>query len=322
LGVDGEADAAARCVGVAVRYPSGSGEVDALRDVTVAFGRGRLSVVAGPSGSGKSSLLRTLAGLQPVHSGTVVVDGVDIGRLSGRAMRRLRRRSIGFVLEEPAANLLGYLRADEQVMLAARLRGTGSAAASAEIAELLAALGLADHAHAPPEELSGGQQQRLAFAAAAVGRPALLLADEPTATLDTASGVLLIDTLRALVAAGRTLVVSSHDPAVIAAADTVIHLRDGHPLDVAHGPHRAHGSDPSDGIDGPERVHGPDGPDRPDLDSEPAEIDVVDQVPGPNRPDVSDRADMVDEIDRVHGSDRSDGDGEIDVVDGSDGVDI
>jgi len=217
---------AARCENVSVRYRTGSGVVDALRGVTMAFGRGQLSVVAGPSGSGKSSLLRTLAGLQPAHAGTVEVDGVDIGRLGARALRRLRRRAIGFVLEEPAGNLLGYLRAQEQVTFAARLRG-GESSGPAEAGELLAALGLADHADATPEELSGGQQQRLAFAAAAVGRPALLLADEPTATLDTASGVLLIDAMRALVATGRTLVVSSHDPAVVAAADTVVQLRDG-----------------------------------------------------------------------------------------------
>jgi ABC-type lipoprotein export system ATPase subunit len=210
---------------VAVRYRTATGVVDALRGVGMDFARGQLSVVAGPSGSGKSSLLRTLAGLQPAHAGTVEVDGVDIGRLRGRALRRLRRRSIGFVLEEPAANLLGYLRAHEQVTFAARLRG--GASSPAEAGELLAALGLADHRDATPEELSGGQQQRLAFAAAAVGRPALLLADEPTATLDTASGVLLIEAMRALVDAGRTLVVSSHDAAVIDAADTVVQLRDG-----------------------------------------------------------------------------------------------
>ena len=244
---------------------------------------------------------------------------MDIGRLSGRALRRLRRRSIGFVLEEPAANLLGDLRADEQVMLAARLRGTGSAAASAEIAELLAALGLADHAHAPPEELSGGQQQRLAFAAAAVGQPALLLADEPTATLDTASGVLLIDTLHALVAAGRTLVISSHDPAVIAAADTVIHLRDGHLVDVLHNRHGAHGSDPSDG---PEPVRRPHGSDRSDLDGGQGGIDVIDRAHGSDRSDGTGSVDEIDRVhkdgsDRVHGIDRPD---EVDVIDGSDGV--
>jgi putative ABC transport system ATP-binding protein len=120
------------------------------------------------------------------------------------------------------------------VAFAGRLRGSGRAEPSgpSEAVELLAALGLADHADAMPEELSGGQQQRLAFAAAAVGRPALLLADEPTATLDTGSGELLIEAMRALVAAGRTLVVASHDPAVIDAADAVVQLRDGRVVDA------------------------------------------------------------------------------------------
>jgi ABC-type lipoprotein export system ATPase subunit len=154
-----------------------------------------------------------------------VVDGVDLGRLGGRALRRLRRRSIGYVLEEPSSNLLGYLRAEEQVALVARLRGGG--AGPAEAAELLDALGLADRRRAFPEELSGGQQQRVAFAAAAVGSPALLLADEPTAALDTASGSLLIRAMRDLAGGGRTLVVASHDPEVIDAADVVVRLRDG-----------------------------------------------------------------------------------------------
>lgn len=220
---DHAGEPAARCHGVSVRYRSASEVVEAVREVDATFPRGRLSVLAGPSGSGKSSLLRTLGGLQLAHAGTVIVDGVDIGRLSGRALRRLRRRAIGYVLEEPSSNLLAYLRAEEQVVLAARLRGTDPS----EAAGLLDALGLADHILARPQELSGGQQQRVAFAAAAVGRPALLLADEPTAALDTRSGERLIETMRDLTASGRTLVVASHDAAVIAAADEVVTLRDG-----------------------------------------------------------------------------------------------
>ncbi|HTE72532.1 MAG TPA: ATP-binding cassette domain-containing protein [Actinomycetes bacterium] len=217
---------AARCCGVSVRYRTATAVVDAVRDIDATFERGRLSVLAGPSGSGKSSLLRTMAGLQLLHAGSVVVDGVDVGRLGARARRRLRRRSIGVVLEEPADNLLPYLRAEEQVALAARLRGADASKAGG----LLAALGLADRTRLHPEELSGGEQQRVAFAAAAVGHPALLLADEPTAALDTRSGALVIEAMRDLVATGRTLVVASHDPAVIAAADAMVTLRDGRVL--------------------------------------------------------------------------------------------
>jgi putative ABC transport system ATP-binding protein len=224
---EADEDPAAACREVSIRYRSASVVVEAVTEVDATFPRGRLSVLAGPSGSGKSSLLRALAGLQPVHAGTIVVDGVDLGRLGRRGLRRLRRRSIGYVLEEPSSNLLGYLRAEEQLALAARLRGAGRARGTAEAPELLDALGLADRRRAFPAELSGGQQQRVAFAAAAIGNPALLLADEPTAALDTTSGALLIRAMRDLADRGRTLVVASHDPEVIGAADVVVRLRDG-----------------------------------------------------------------------------------------------
>jgi putative ABC transport system ATP-binding protein len=218
------ADVAARCAGLTVDYDTAAGVVHALQDVDAWFPRGRLSVVAGPSGSGKSSLLRVLAGLQRPRSGRVEVDGIDLTRLRRPArLRRLRRRAMGIVLQDPADNLLPYLRANEQVELAARLRGVDAA----ETTELFAAVGLTDRAGSYPDELSGGEQQRVAFAAAAVGRPALLLADEPTAELDAAAGAALVDTMRGLVARGATLVVASHDAAVIDAAGHVVALRDG-----------------------------------------------------------------------------------------------
>jgi ABC-type lipoprotein export system ATPase subunit len=214
---------AARCRGIVVRYATRTGVVEAVREVDADFGRGRLSVLAGPSGSGKSSLLRTLAGLQPSARGSVVVDGVWLEGLSAGGRRRFRRRAIGVVLEEPSANLLPRLRAEEQVALAARLRGVPPGGAD----DLLDLLGLGERRRLRPEELSGGEQQRVAFAAAAVGPPALLLADEPTAALDNRSATLVIAAMRDLVAAGRTLVVASHDADVIAAADTVTWLHDG-----------------------------------------------------------------------------------------------
>jgi putative ABC transport system ATP-binding protein len=214
---------AARCHGVSVDYDTGAGVVHALCEVDATFGRGRLSVVAGPSGSGKSSLLRALAGLLRPGAGAIHVDGADLIRLRPGARRRLRRCTMGIVLQDPADNLVEYLTAREQIELAARLRGTDPGEAPA----LLAVVELTDRAGSRPDELSGGEQQRIAFAAAAVGRPVLLLADEPTAELDGAAGAALVETMRGLVDGGASLVVASHDPAVIAAADHVVALRDG-----------------------------------------------------------------------------------------------
>jgi putative ABC transport system ATP-binding protein len=216
-------DLAARCRRLGVDYATAAGTAAALADVDVDVEPGRLSVVAGPSGSGKSSLLRVLAGLHRPTTGTVAVAGTDITRMRTGARRRLRRRTMGVVLQNPADNLLEYLTAVEQVELAARLRG----ASTAEAGALLDAVGLADRAGSLPAELSGGEQQRVAFAAAAIGTPALLLADEPTAQLDASAGAALVETMRSLVQLGATLVVTSHDDAVIDAADHVVRLRDG-----------------------------------------------------------------------------------------------
>ena len=211
------------CRGVGVDYRTAAGVSPALIDVDAAFEPGRLSVVAGPSGSGKSSLLRVLAGLLRPRAGSVSVDGVELTRLRGGGLRRHRRRTTGVVLQSPSDNLVEYLGAREQIALSARLRGVDAGPAD----DLLAAVGLADRALATPAELSGGEQQRVAFAAAAIGSPTLLLADEPTAQLDAVGGAALVDAMRGLVDAGATLVVTSHDHFVIDAADHALHLRDG-----------------------------------------------------------------------------------------------
>jgi putative ABC transport system ATP-binding protein len=216
-------DPVVRCRGVGVDYRTAAGVVHALTDVDVDLAADRLSVVAGPSGSGKSSLLRVLAGLHRPRIGSVHLEGVDLARLRAGALRRLRRRTMGVVLQNPADNLLDYLTAVEQVELAARMRGADPSGA----VDLLAAVGLGERAGAALAELSGGEQQRVAFAAAAIGHPTVLLADEPTAQLDAAGGAGLVAAMRRLVDLGATLIVTSHDPMVIEAADDLVQLRDG-----------------------------------------------------------------------------------------------
>ena len=212
-----------RVTDLSVDYRTVAGPAPALMDVNLECDPRRLSVIAGPSGSGKSTLLRVLAGLHRPKAGTVEIAGVDLTRLRARAVRRHRRRHLGIVLQNPADNLLEELTAVQQVELAAQLRGVDGGPAR----ELLALVGLTDQAESRPALLSGGEQQRVAFAAAAVGRPLLLVADEPTAQLDAAAGHALIAAMKDLVEAGTTLVVTSHDAAVIQAADHVVTLRDG-----------------------------------------------------------------------------------------------
>lgn len=212
-----------RCRGVCVSYRTAVGLSSALTDVGAGFDRGCLSVVAGPSGSGKSSLLRVLGGLIRPQSGSVHVGAVAVTSLRTSAVRRLRRRAMGIVLQNPADNLVEYLTAAEQVELAARLRGVDAGGTRS----LLELVELADRAGAAVRELSGGEQQRVAFAAAAIGSPVLVLADEPTAQLDATGGALVVGAMRRLADEGATIVASSHDPDLIAAADDVVYLRDG-----------------------------------------------------------------------------------------------
>jgi ABC-type lipoprotein export system ATPase subunit len=169
----------------------------------------------------------------------VWVGGVDVAALGARGRRRVRRRQVGYVFQRPSDNLLPYLTAREQLDLAARLRGgegfgegggppsptgrVGSGAAD----RLLAALGLEHRAGHRPEQLSGGEQQRLAFAAAVIGGPALVVADEPTAELDSEAGERLMQAVLGLREQGTSLVLSSHDPVVTGAVDGILRLHDG-----------------------------------------------------------------------------------------------
>jgi putative ABC transport system ATP-binding protein len=218
---------AAVCEGVVRIYWAPSGEVHALKGVDAVVPAGRLTAITGPSGSGKSSLLRILAAQDRPTAGLAEVAGTALTGLSPRRLRALRRRSIGYVFPRPGQNLLPHLTAREHLAQAGRLRGLRAAESGRQGAELFDLLGLGDRAGHLPRELSGGEQQRLALAQAVIGRPALVVADEPTSELDSATTADLLEAVTALTRAGSTVVMATHDPQAAAAADRVVHLRSG-----------------------------------------------------------------------------------------------
>src|SRR5688500_5514592 len=172
---------AAECREVVQVYPSGSGPVHALRGVSFTVAHGSLTAVIGPSGAGKSTLLRMLGGLERPAVGEVLIGGQRTEHLSGRARRRIVGRRIGHAVQIPAHNLLEYLSVREHVRLAWSMRASAPAGA---VDRLVAAAGLPEGASVRPGDLAVGEQQRLAFAMAVAGDPDLVVADEPTASLD------------------------------------------------------------------------------------------------------------------------------------------
>ena len=211
----------ARCVDLVKTYRTPTGAVHALRGVTLGFPAGALTAVVGPSGSGKSSLLRVLTGIDRATSGDVWVGPRHVARASARSLRRLRRDVVGYVFQRPSDNFLPNLTIGQHLRLASR----GSAAPGDD--DILDRLGIGHRIDHLPDELSGGEQQRAAFAQAVVAGSAVVVADEPTAELDSESGQLVMDGVRALVDAGVTFVVATHDGAVRRLADEVIELEHG-----------------------------------------------------------------------------------------------
>ncbi|WP_374215170.1 ABC transporter ATP-binding protein [Streptomyces longispororuber] len=205
-------------------YGGAKNRVTALDDVSIGLERGTFTAVMGPSGSGKSTFLHCAAGLDRPTSGTVHLDGVDLGGLRERALTRFRRERIGFVFQ--AFNLLPALSVVDNVTLPLRLAGTRPA--KGVVDEVLERVGLAGRRRSRPGELSGGQQQRVALARALVTRPAVVFGDEPTGALDTRTAAEVLTLLRQSVdEAGQTLVMVTHDPLAAAYADRVVFLADG-----------------------------------------------------------------------------------------------
>jgi putative ABC transport system ATP-binding protein len=198
----------------------------ALRGVTLSVERGEFMAIAGPSGSGKTTLLNLIGALDTVTSGTITVDGRAIAGLAESALSDLRRDRIGFVFQ--AYNLIPVLSAEENAEYVMELKGVSAADRKRRIAELFDRMGIRDLMGTRPLKMSGGQQQRVAVARAIASEPAIVLADEPTANLDQATGRSLVGLMRELNRErGITFVFSTHDPMVLAQADRVVRLVDG-----------------------------------------------------------------------------------------------
>jgi putative ABC transport system ATP-binding protein len=194
--------------------------------VSMDVGQGESVALMGPSGSGKSTLLNLIAGLDRPTSGTVRVGDVQVGELSETGLARFRRRQVGMIFQ--FFNLLDDMTVADNVLLPAQLAGVPAARARARLDELLAALRIGKHRNAYPARLSGGERQRVAIARALVNRPPLLLADEPTGALDSATGDEIGELLLDLNRAGQTLILVTHDPALAARyARRVIRIVDG-----------------------------------------------------------------------------------------------
>jgi len=207
-------------------YRTGPIVVTSLRGITCRVAPGDFIAIAGPSGCGKTTLLNIIGGLDRADSGEVVVDGQNLQRLSSGNLARLRLRRLGFVFQ--AYNLLPVLTALENTEFILLLQGVRAAERRQRVERLFAEIGLGGLEQRRPGELSGGQQQRVAVARAMVAEPALILADEPTANLDSVSASALLDVMEGLNRAhGTTFVYATHDPQVMERARRLIHLRDG-----------------------------------------------------------------------------------------------
>jgi len=217
-------------------FTSGSYALEILKGIDLTVTKGEVLAIEGPSGSGKSTLLGLLAGFDSATSGSIRIDGEEITSLNEDQLAILRGRKLGFVFQ--SYNLIPTLTAEENILLPMELRGD-IPDMHRKVSELLAAVGLETRALHYPAQLSGGEQQRIALARAFACSPSLLLADEPTGNLDSATGKVVLELLLQLNRrGGTTLVLVTHDPALSILADRIIRLRDGRIVDE-HVPERS-----------------------------------------------------------------------------------
>jgi putative ABC transport system ATP-binding protein len=213
--------------GVDMVYFSGANPYPVLQGVDLKIRQGDVQLLMGPSGSGKTTLLSILAGILTPTAGSVSLMGQDITRMSRNQLAKFRLKHVGFIFQ--GFNLFPALTASENVEVALKVKGLrGVSARRKEAFNLLEQVGLADRAHYLPKDLSGGQKQRVAIARALAGSPHIIMADEPTAALDSHSGHAVIELLRQLAKdAGRTVLIVTHDPRLVDVADHVTYLEDG-----------------------------------------------------------------------------------------------
>lgn len=205
-------------------YGKGETAVDALKNVNITVDKGEFIAITGASGSGKSTLLHMLGAVDTPTSGKVIIDGTDVFNAKEKELAIFRRREIGFVFQ--FYNLIPVLTAEENITIPIKLDGRDVEKEYLE--EIIETLGLSDRRNHFPNQLSGGQQQRIAIGRAMINRPAIILADEPTGSLDTQNSREIMSLLKFAVRKyGQTLILITHDPAVAAQADRIISMEDG-----------------------------------------------------------------------------------------------
>jgi putative ABC transport system ATP-binding protein len=215
-----------KAVGVVKDYGLNGQTVHALRGVNLEFQGGEFSAIAGPSGSGKSTFLHLAGCLDTLTGGTMLVGGEDTGTMKRNDLALLRRRKIGFIFQ--AYNLIPVLTVEENIGFPLSLLGVPNREIKERVAKVLIDVGLDDMAKRKPKEMSGGQQQRVAIARALIKKPALILADEPTANLDSKIGREILELMLALnKSEGTTFIFSTHDQMVMDYARRLIRIRDG-----------------------------------------------------------------------------------------------
>lgn len=218
---------------VSKAYALGESPVAALDDISVRISAGEFTAIWGPSGSGKSTLLNLIGLIDSPSQGRVMINGQDTRTLDDGALTDIRYRTLGFVFQN--YNLVPVLSALENVMLPLQIRGESGKLARQRAADLLDAVGLRALAGSRPDKMSGGQRQRVAVARALVTRPAIVLADEPTANLDSHNSQMIIDLMRELNRSrGVTFVFSTHDPQLLDSVDRRLQMRDGRIIDDHH----------------------------------------------------------------------------------------